>query len=698
MRSRFRRSPLALPCLFTACSVLTACGAPPEPKPPVVEVASGAGGPATPTVAAEPAAPAEPNALLLVARWKGPIRSAERALKALGVPLSLESLLEKELGAEMEALDFDGSVDCALSLDPASTDTDPKVFGAASIPLRSFEQAVAIADKEKLQVVTIRPGVLRTSKPGAKDECLLVQNPAPTPSRLVCSESAKDLDALGDWLARGLGGTPPENNDLVATVRARPVKDRYLTPLRNQATTLGDQARSALAAQNITDPDLVAAPGILLDEGIQFLQDVDGLEVHISLAEAPLQLAFGGSLRFGGRNAWLTHVLVDNNDKAGPPPAMFWHAPHDAYSASWGRRGDPHLFDGINRVIRKALALGLERLPIPAADKQAVEAFFASAPTPPASWVSAQGLLHGPKKRAAHVAKPSPAQSLAEAKVVATSAIGWHLIGVDAPAPDYVTWGKQLVDLYARAVKLALAFAPPKSKTSDEGRRIVGLIPQFTTVTSLPGWPRGTVAFDLQVAYDSELAELLLPKHDDAKDKAASGPVGIVRDAALKKAKKAKPPGAKASITLRLAIVPDGEHAWIGFSADLDELKNHLNACLDGAPPAGTLATREGLDALKAPGQTWSGFFSIGTLVERAFEEVEHKHTADAAEAKALFASLPSHAQTPILWVGSGKTGPNPTTAGELRFQAGTLADVAAVVQFAMSQRGKDLLKKMDLP
>ncbi len=575
---------------------------------------------------------------------------------------------------------------------------------AVSIPLRSFEDAVGLADREKQEMVTVRPGVLRMSKAGNKEECLLVQNTGPSAARLVCGQSSKDLETLGDWLARGLGGTPPANNDLVASFRARPVRDRFLTPLRKEATDLGEKARGLLSAQSVTDPELVAAPGIILDEGIQFLQDLDGVDIHVSLADSPAQLAVGGTLRFGARNAWLTQVLVSPNDKAGAPPAMFWHAPRDAYSASWGRRGNPHLFDGVTRVLHKALSLALDRTPIPAAEKQAIDAFLTAAPSSPPTWVSAQGVVHPTKKRAKPSAKPSPAETLAEAKVVATTTIGWHLVGVDAPAANYVAWGKQTVDLYAHAVKLVQTFASAaKSKTSDADRRLLGLIPKLTTVTSPPGWPAGTVAFDLEVTYDTDMAAILLPKKDAAKPslpKPAAvkpgtvvGPVKIVAAAA----KPSKPAGPRSTITLRLAVVPDGAHTWIGLSADLDELKSRLVACLDSAPREGTLAAREGLSALNNPGQTFGGFFSAGQIVQRVLEEAEHKHPGEIADVKALFAKFPNRWETPILWVGSGTTGPTPTTGWELRFQTGTLADVAAVVTLAMSPQGKELMKKLGL-
>jgi hypothetical protein len=683
MRTRRSRSAFVSPYLLASVGALTACGAaPPPPSEPVAVI-----GPVQESKpAVQEAGPVqEPPALILAARWKGPVRDAERTLEALGMPMPLADMFIVATDPDAKNLDFEGSVDAAMSLDPASTDTEPKVYWAISFPLHSFSAQVDFEEKEGKHVFAVRPGVVRAEKGNVAD-CEIARAPgAPDdgPARMVCGQGARDLDALGDWLERGLGATPPRNDDLVVSVRARPLQDRYLTPLRAQAATLGDQARAALSAQNVTDPDLVAAPGTVLDDGIQFLQDIDGMVLRVSLGSAPPGLTVGGALRFGGNRAWLTRVLVDANDKAGPPPPMFWQVPRDAYSASWGRRGDPRLFDPVTRTLHKALTLALERAPmLPPADKDAIEAFVAATPGASSTWVSSQGVLHGGKKRP-HPAKPTPAESLAELKDMVAGALGWHVLGFEGSASEYVTWLKLGVDLYGRAVRLGKSFLP--AKPSEEQRRYLSYVPRITTVTALPGWPRGTVAFDVQLGYDSELAAVFLPKPAEAEvaGEAGRGP---------------KAPPAKGSLTLRLAVVPDGDHTWIGLSSDLDELKKRMTAALSGAPREGTLAARDGLAPLRDPGQTWGGFFSVGSIVDRAFEELEHKRPADAADVRAMLAALPNRGQTPILFVGSGATGATPTTGGELRFQTGSLADATGLLRFLMSVPGRALLKKLDAP
>ena len=298
--------------------------------------------------------------------------------------------------------------------------------------------------------------------------------------------------------------------------------------------------------------------------------------------------------------------------------------------------------------------------------------------------MTAQGFLPGPRKPAA-TGKRTPAEALADARAFVVSALGWTLMGVDAPAAEYVAWAQQGLDVYIHGVRLVretLAVKGPKTKELD----LLAFIPRVTTTSSPPGWPKGTVAFDLLVTYDSELAAILLDS------KPATSPPGA--------APKKKAPAAKGSLTLRLAIVPDGDRTWIGFSADVDGLKQRLGAVMSGAPREGTLAARDGLEGLKQPGQTWGGFFSIGELLQAVVEGVVKEKPEYGASARAALATLPNKGLTPILLVGSGTGGRAPSNAAEVRVQQGSLADVAALVSFLASPVGKELLKKLeaDLP
>lgn len=674
MRTWWRRAAIS------SVILLSACGGPPPPVEPTQPTASVAAEPAPPTTPDLSPAP-EPPGLLLVARWKGPAKSIDQMLKLFGAPVSIESLINKEGGDAAKLLDLDGSVDAAVLLDPGSADAEPKFSGAVSIPLKSFEEARASAEKDA-GVTAIRPGVVRlVSKKSEKEVCDLIVAAGDAAARLVCGGSAREVEALRDWLSRGLPRTPPESSGLNATLRAGSLKDRYLGKLRTQAAKATDEARAAMTAQNVGDPDLLAAPGVVLEEGLRFLEDLDRVDVKVALGTTPPELTSGGSVRFHSKSSWFTRVLTDANDRPGPAPEIFWRVPKDAYSATWGRGADPRLFDGVRAVAHKAVAEALGRVPmIPAADKAALEAFVDGAPKTTGLWVSATGLVPSRKKAGA---KPDV---IAEARDIVTSTLGWHVSGVEAPAAEYVAWARQGLDVYTRALRLVKEFsAVKKAVSSKPGKKepdLMELVPRVKEVKSPPGYPKGTVAFDIVLHFDGDVADLLLPKK--AK-KALEG--------ALKTKSTA---GAKGSMTLRLAITPDGDRTWIGFSADLDELKKRMNAVMSGAPREGTLATREGLEPLRQPGQTWGGFFGFGEILEKAVEAVAKEKPEHAADARAILATLPNKGKTPLLLVGSGAAGQAPSSGVEVRLQAGSLADISAVVAFLASPKGREILKKID--
>jgi hypothetical protein len=531
--------------------------------------------------------------------------------------------------------------------------------------VRSFDEAKLGFEKDG-SVARLAPGVVRLeSKKKEKGVCDLAVAAGDAPARVVCGDQAKAVDALRPWLTRTLPRTAPVPGELNVSVRAAPLRARYLAPLRAKATTLADEGRAELQKKNIRDPDLLAAPSVVLDEGLHFLEDLDAVDLRVSFTKSPPELVAGGVLHFAGKSAWLTRVITEANDKAGPPPPIFWRVPRDATSATWGRGNDPRLYDGVRRVVRKALVEVLSSAPLPDADKGALIGFVDGVPLSSGAWVTSQGLGKG--KAAVKATSPNDPIDL---KQIATAAIGWSVVGVEAPAAAYVAWAKQGVDVYARAVRIARDFA---KGAKVQTKHTLDVLPRVQVATSPPGWPKGTVAFDVSVS--SELPALFLPKKKDAEEP-----------------KKAKT--LKGAITIRLAIVPDGDRTWIGFSADPDDLKKRMNSVMPGAPEQGTLAAREGLEPLRAPGQTWGGFFSAGDLLERALEALEHEKPENAADAHTAMAALPNRGRTPVLFVGKGTGGDRPSNTAEVRLEAGTLADIAALAGFLTSTRGKELLKK----
>jgi hypothetical protein len=56
-------------------------------------------------------------------------------------------------------------------------------------------------------------------------------------------------------------------------------------------------------------------------------------------------------------------------------------------------------------------------------------------------------------------------------------------------------------------------------------------------------------------------------------------------------------------------VVPDGERTWFAFGENETVVLAKVKAALDGAPPAGTLTARAGLDALHTDAPAMGGGF-----------------------------------------------------------------------------------------
>jgi hypothetical protein len=653
-----------------SCMVLAACGGdlPPPAAPPVATVAP-------PVEASPPPAQdeGEPKGLIAVARWSAPVKGIDQILKLFGGSIPLQERLVKEGRGLAEGYDFDGTIDVAITLDPASTDNEPEFNIAVSLPFKSLDMVKAFAEKEG-KLTPLGNGVFRiASSKDDKGACDIVPGAGDAPVRVICGVAAHDADVLRPYLSRGLPKTTAAPNELVISFKAAPLKDRYFNLLRTRGQALADDARKSLAQNGIQDPELLGAAGVAVEEGLHFVDDIDSLDVRATFKAQPPELIEGASLHFGSKTSWITHLLTDPNDRAGSAPGHYWRLPKDATSASWGRGGDPKAWDGVRRVLRKALGEALSRAPLPEADKAALEAFVDGGPRTSGTWVNAQGAI---------VPKGKPAKRVDGAPIdvreLASQTFGWNISGVEAPAADYVAWAKQGVDVYNRAIRVAhdfLALTGKKGNDADELRKIA---PKVIVVTSPPGWPKGTVAIDTVI--NADLISSFADKKKGASKKEKS-------------AKSAKPtPTFKGTVTIRVAIVPDGERTWLGLSADPDELKKRINTILAGGK--GTLSEREGLEGLKGSGQTWGGFISFGDVLEQAVESVEREKPGKAGDARTLLDAMPNHGRTPILLLGAGTTGDKPTNSAEVRIEGGTLADVVGLVKLFESEKGKALLKK----
>jgi len=143
---------------------------------------------------------------------------------------------------------------------------------------------------------------------------------------------------------------------------------------------------------------------------------------------------------------------------------------------------------------------------------------------------------------------------------------------------------------------------------------------------------------------------------------------------------------ARGQLAFRIAIVPDGPgRTWFGFSADNAVLQKRIAAALAGAPEAGTIASRQDIAPLRREPSLYSGFIIYGSAVDRSFGLTKRWGGSGEADwLRSAITAAPNKLQTPILLLGTGTTGPAPSSSLELRFQRGSIEDLAALVRYML--------------
>src|SRR5437660_360616 len=83
---------------------------------------------------------------------------------------------------------------------------------------------------------------------------------AAAPARFVCGDGQRALDVLGPWMTRGLPRAPAGPDDLTATLRFRPLQERYMPILRGRSNELMTEVTQLMNRSQVQDPELRAAP------------------------------------------------------------------------------------------------------------------------------------------------------------------------------------------------------------------------------------------------------------------------------------------------------------------------------------------------------------------------------------------------------------------------------------------------------
>ncbi|HVY44330.1 MAG TPA: hypothetical protein VHB21_00565, partial [Minicystis sp.] len=618
----------------------------PTPPAPVVT---------TPAGQQLPPAPEPPDVVGTI-RWKNPgatlenlggcanvpsqlVTGGARALLEIGMHDALRGQADGKKLAALVALD--APVDAMVALDPTSKRGKP--MSAFSIGLTSFERA-----KEAIESVAplteAAPGVFRIGDKPRSLTCVLANAGGSTPARLVCGGRDKDVVALAPYLARTAPAQPSPPQDLHAELRWGAIDARFGQEMRQGLRGLPLVAGAIKLNDKRFDDAVDEAANALAGELSAEIGDLD--KVTLDLATDPAAcVSFGGGLQLRGHASWLAQTMIDRPERQGPAPAIFWRLPKDADSAFYGHGADPARFADVMRVGRALLQGWMEHGKVAPADAKAVADLLAPVLPKDVNSVSASGHIDVPKLRNL---KPQQVQD-----AMMRSYLGWYVLGMDDGGDAVAKWLREAVAAYNRpGVQKNL-----KIQLKDEAKHV--------PVLRLGQGPAqlGRGALDLEIRVN-----------DLAPPDLAPGP---------------KKPD-KVSFVGHLLLMMDGKGAWLGFGADRDEVVKHMLATKAGAPEAGTLAARPGLEPLKTGKYLSAGFVTIVPFTKALGTGVGIYADASGlggpmvTDVLNTLNDLPNKGQTPMFLTSTISGGDHARVDLAFRVQKGTAQDLGAIAMTAL--------------
>jgi hypothetical protein len=657
--SHFGSGAVAGSLLALAVTVGGCAGETPQPVAPVAPSAPVA--PAVPVVDLAPVP--EPEDIVVLARWKDPNTTIGGLTGCAGVPQTLadaeiKRLLDRALGRAFrggvdgkqiaEDIALDAPVDLVVTLD-VGKHGQLGALVAFSIGLSSIERAKAALEGAGA-LVELMPGYWRVGVKEAGDlTCVVAPSAGNTQARLVCGPHDRDVSALAPYMTHSLPLSPPPPQDVHAEMRFVPVDARYGSELRRILDLLPGLARMQGIGDPRFDTALDEAATALSGEGAALLADLDRMSIDLTVDKAAC-LTGSASLQFRNKTSWLVNTMLDRIDRAGPPPAIYWRAPLDSASASYGRAVDGARYAPILKALRGLIEGKLAKMQIGSdADRKALVALLNPPIGKDTTYVVASG--HGPPpKMVALDGKPTEDQIV---DAIASSYLGWTVVGFDEGPATLSKLVKDSVGVWSRK-----GLVDPLRKALGKDGEV---LPSAKLVAAPAQLGKG--ALDVELHID-------LPKKglDDAKKKPAKG----------------------SGMNFHVLLMGEAQRTWLAVGTDRDDLVKHLLASKTGAPDSGTLAARPGLEPLRAGKAMGSGFFTLGAVTHGIAEVLNGPLIPAAASpvvadlAKTL-KNLPHQGDTPIFVVSNvtqtgGAQAANSRSDLVLNVQRGSLEDFGAIL------------------
>ena len=663
---RMRRTSLFLGSTMILGATI-GCAEPPPPVAPTVSPDPGVAQIAAPAVKLDPVA--EPADIFVVARWKNPSSTLSGLSACAGVPDQLaesnaRALVDKALsrafrggvdGRQLaDIIAMDAPVDLVVSLDTSKR--TPQALYSFSIGLTSLDRAKQAVG----ELVELAPGLYRVGDGERRPICVVGAAAGSAPARLICGRREKDVVTLGPYLARNMPVTEPPKQDLHAELRFTPIDARYGSDIRRGLGFLPNYARTQTIGDPRYDQALAAAARALADEGAALAGDLDRVSVDLGV-DPNTCLTAKASVQLRGKSSWLAGTIAESGQKSGPPPAIFWQAPADSDSASYGRATDVTRYNGIFRTLRNLVEGKLAKEQIGSdADRKALASLIDLPLGKDTNVVVASGHTHATPKQIP-AGKKLTDQQIADELV--NGYLGWYVLGFDESPDALSKLLKNVVSVYGRK-----GLTDPLRKGLGRDAKA---LPTAKLVPAPRDLGRGALDVELKFQIDNKRAQ-----RQDTKKKAH------------------KP----LSFALHVLLMPDGKSTWLGVGANRDDVVKHLKMTKTSAPDSGTLRARSGLESLKSGKAISSGFVTLSmftrgiasVLGNPAFTgQMKPSATSSLEELGRTLNNLPHKGDTPIFMVTEAMGGDGPRSEMSLQMQKGSFEDLGVVLMTALRMANK---------
>ncbi|HVR18222.1 MAG TPA: hypothetical protein VMS65_00955, partial [Polyangiaceae bacterium] len=294
--------------------------------------------PAPGAIAKEPAEKADlspvasPPDVFVVGRLKRPGPIADTLGKWAGLPLSLRTLLAREVPALDSVIAWDAPVEVAVALPPGGRRHG--VRAVVSVGVNSLSGMLNAARDRGLSPERIQPEVYAFSAQSGS-HCVVGPALGAASARLVCGERAADVEELFPYATRGLPNENLGSRDLELELRVEPVRRRYSSELAGARLLAGFLLRQAELDHPRFDRALADATYGVADELVLWVEDTDSIELGGVLDETKQQLALDLDWKFRSTRSWLAKVTEELSRRPGPPPPAFARLPGDATGAGY---------------------------------------------------------------------------------------------------------------------------------------------------------------------------------------------------------------------------------------------------------------------------------------------------------------------------------------------------------------------------